>query len=158
MTGPDDEVVYAICSTHRHEGWDNRPVETTQVEEGEGWFSTRQAAQHRVDQLNASLQQAWQADEDRRRREVDKKRRDALQLNREAAAIRAAGMRKADVKVPQPYPGRTFEQWSTASTSLTVHCVVELPRSEHDTALTRAPSDHLDTMAPTEQSATPAQG
>lgn len=130
-TSPPD-IVYAIESTHRYEDADRRDRTDSTILDEEGWFATEKAAQDRADQLNTGLRQAHAADEDRQRRTVDKKRREAQQYNREAAAIRAAGMRKADIKVPDPYAGRDFETWARHQHSLTTHHVVTLERSEHD--------------------------
>lgn len=132
MNADPDDIVYVIESVHRTYDHDNRHVETTEVMDDEGWFASQNAAYARGAQLNANLHRAYEADEARRAREHDKKRQAALQTNKEAAAIRAAGMRKKDVKVPDAYVPRDFETWLRAQESLTSYQVLTLTRSQHE--------------------------
>lgn len=141
QTRAPEETIYAITSTHRHDGYDGRPTEDIEIEEDEGWFCSEESAQARVDQLNQALQRSYELDEDRNRREREKERRAAQHLNKEAEAIRAAGMKKADVKVPAPYTPRSFEQWARTKDSLTTHQVITLTRSEHDRIIAQVTAD-----------------
>lgn len=132
MNADPDDIVYIIESVHRTYDRNNRLVETTEVMDDDGWFSDHDAALGRCEQLNANLHRAHAADEQRQAREHNKKRQAALRANKEAAAIRAAGMRKKDVKVPDAYVPRDFETWRRAQESLTSYHVLPLTRSQHE--------------------------
>lgn len=132
-TDPDD-VVYAIEDTHAYLDRDNRRVYENAIDVEQGWFATRAAAQTRVDQLNKSLEAAWKVDEDRVKRKRDKEIAEAKQTNAEVKILRDAGMRKAFVKVPPRYPGRTFADWINHKENYTSHAVVALTRSQFDTS------------------------
>lgn len=128
--GPDD-LVHVIITAHRHEG-PHGVVEDSSLNAAQGWFSTREAAQARVDQLDAVLRRAHAVDQERRAARREAEREAALQLNREAAILRDNGVDKADVPVPDHAVPQPFEDWVAAKVPVSTHRVESLTRSEHD--------------------------
>lgn len=124
-------TVWAIESSYAPYDLDNRREVTSTIDVDEGWFSTEEEAKKRVEQLNESIAR-MHAEDERRAEALHQAKIDAaLQTNREAAAIRAAGMSKDDVAIPKPYRPRTLEQF-LRSRSYTAYEAVAVERSEHD--------------------------
>lgn len=124
-------AVLMIMSTYHSHDADNRPTSEDILLEEEGWFADRTSADRRVEELNARTDALYNTEVDRLRRAHEQKTRAAKQHNREAAAIRAAGMRKADVPVPAPFEPPTKER-VLAHTSYTAYEVIKVERSELD--------------------------
>lgn len=126
------ETVHVIQSSYNYRDVDNYPKTDDEVMEDEGWFASRQAAQDRVDELNQNNVKLWESEQERLRRAHNAKIAVARQHNREAEAIRAAGMRKADVPVPATYVVEPFEAFMRKATSYTGYSVLEISRAETD--------------------------
>lgn len=126
-----DELVHVIVTTHRHES-ETGIVEDERLNAEQGWFATAEAAQARVEQLNAVLRRAYEADEDRRVAILQQRRDLVLQHNREAAILRDNGIDKADMAVPREPSRTSFENWMAAKVPISTHSVRSLTRSEHD--------------------------
>lgn len=127
----DLETIYAIESSYHRRDADNRDVVETSIDTEEGYFRSREAADTRTGQLNEKLADHHEVDEKRRQREHTQKVREAQKFNKEAAAIRAAGLKKADVPEPKAYVPRTFEAF-IATTNHTMYAVTEINRSDYD--------------------------
>lgn len=126
-----DPVVYVIQSSFNYRDPSNHPKSDEDLVVLEGWFADRASAAVRCTQLNARNHAYYDACMATKARERDVAIRVAQQKNQEAAAIRAAGMLKADIAVPSPFVPETFEKFFSGSNHTTYE-PVEIRRSDHD--------------------------
>ena len=124
-------VVYVIQSTFNFLDPDNRPASVDDLVVDEGWFSDNESATARCEQLNARAQAYYDAS-----MATNKRRRDAAisaaeKKNLEAAAIRSAGMLKADVSVPPSFVPESFAKFFAGSNH-TTYVPIAIRRSDHD--------------------------
>jgi hypothetical protein len=124
-------VVHVIQSSYHHTDRDNRRVSTDEILTDEGWFVDRASAQIRCAQLNAKHQAFYTTRMDILKRERQTAIRAAEKKNREAAAIRGAGMSKSDVPVPAPFTPESFADFFS-KTSYVSYEPIEIRRSDHD--------------------------
>ena len=129
--GGQKDTVLMIRAYHHSRDRDNRPVTEDTLLEEEGWFADRPSAERRAAELNSRTDALYDGEVDRLRRAHETKLREARQYNREAAAIRAAGMSKKDVPEPGPFEPPTRER-VLSGTSHTSYEVEEVERSELD--------------------------
>lgn len=135
-TPADDAVVYVIQSNYHYRDQDNYAKCDEELLAEEGWFAEAASAAVRCEQLNAQNLSYYETSMAARKRGHDAKIREAEKTNREAAAIRAAGMAKADVAVPPPFEPEGYEKF-VAQTNHTTFEAVAVRRSDHD-GITRA--------------------
>ena len=126
------ETIHVIQSSYNYRDIDNYPKTDDEVMEDEGWFADRGAAQARVDELNQNNVKLWESEQKRLRRTHNAKIAVVRQHNREAEAIRVAGMRKADVPVPATYVVESFESFMRKATNYTSYSVLEISRAKTD--------------------------
>ncbi|ROR76013.1 hypothetical protein SAMN06295974_3841 [Plantibacter flavus] len=127
----DDKIVHVIESRYHYRDDDNYPVVKDEIQVDEGWFSTPESAQARCDYLNTRHIAGYNASVDAARRAHEAKIQRAELANQEAAVIRAAGLNKADVRVPPPFVAESLASFRSG-TSYTVYEVVEIKHSDHD--------------------------
>jgi hypothetical protein len=128
---PVNPVVFVIQSRFNYRDQDNRPAYDEVLADDEGWFSERDSADIRCEQLNARNRVYYDTAVSSKAREHTLKIRDAEKKNLEAAAIRAAGMTKLDVPVPADFVPETFEKFF-AQSNHTTYAAIEIRRSDYD--------------------------
>lgn len=130
-----ETTIYAIQATSRHTDPSGERHENTSVVVHEGYFLTEQAAAERIRQLDGSARQMHQHHEEQRLRKHHALVEEADLANREAAAIRAAGMQKEDMPYPKPFEPMSFEQFVQTTPSVVSYQVAPMTRSEFDTSV-----------------------
>lgn len=124
-------LVHVIQSAYHYRDADNYPTTEEKILEDEGWFADVASAGVRCDQLNAQHRALYDVAMARAKRERDAKIAFAVTANREAALLRANGLEKKDVIVPDEFVPTPFENWAPGH-SHTVYEVIEIRRSDHD--------------------------
>lgn len=104
-------LIWVIEKTVHTRNQDNYLVDETELEIDEGYFLTQEAAQLRADALSGPAHTDYQARLESDKRAHQLLTRSARRYNKEAAAIRAAGMVKADRRLPEPYVPLTFSDF-----------------------------------------------
>lgn len=149
----DDTVVYVIQSSYHYRDPDNRAKCDEELLVEEGWFADAASAAVRCEQLNARNRSYYETSMAARKRSHDAKIREAEKANREAAAIRAAGMAKADVAVPPPFEPEDYETFVSQSNPTTYEAIA-VRRSDHDGIARAGASAPADAGEPGEQDST----
>lgn len=110
-------TIWVIEKTQHSRNQDNYAVEETGLEIDEGYFLTQEAAQQRANELGGPTQIKYQALVEQEKKAHQALTRSIRRHNKEAAAIRAAGMAKADQSLPEPYVPKTFQQFNAGQWS-----------------------------------------
>jgi hypothetical protein len=126
-----DAVVYVIQSNYHYRDLDNHPKTDEELLDDEGWFADKASAVTRCQQLNAQNLAYYDTSMAIKKRAHDATIRHAEKKNLEAAAIRAAGLKKDDVPVPPAFVPETFEKFLSVGNH-TIYEPVEIRRSDHD--------------------------
>ncbi|MCI4659632.1 hypothetical protein [Cryobacterium zhongshanensis] len=124
-------VVYVIESSYNHRDQDNRPASEEALVVDEGWFADHASADARCVQLNARNRAYYDTSMATKERNHNALIRVAEKKNLEAAAIRSAGLPKADVAVPPAFAPETFEKFFSGSNH-TTYAPIPIRRSDHD--------------------------
>lgn len=127
----ENAVVYVIESSHHFRDHDNNPKSKDELLADEGWFADEASAEVRCRQLNEKNRLYYDTRMASLKRSHDAKIRQAEKANKEAAAIRAAGLRKKDQPVPPPFVAEPFDSFLSNS-SHTRYEAIEVRRSDHD--------------------------
>lgn len=127
----EDDTVYVIQSCYHYRDVDNYPKVEEELQVDEGWFASRFAADLRCEYLNARNRSGYNNAVAAQKRAHDAKIAKAELANREAAAIRSAGMNKPDVPVPAPFVAQSFERYLSES-SYTSYESIAIKHSDHD--------------------------
>ncbi|KIA72702.1 hypothetical protein ANMWB30_24700 [Arthrobacter sp. MWB30] len=129
------QSLWLIEASRHFRDEDNYPTHTNTMEIDEGFFTSEERAEERAAELNKTLVDLHQTDERLRKRQHAAAVRQATRHNAEAAAIRAAGMKKADVPIPVTYMPRSFQAFLKGvaySDEYTIYEVVEIERAASD--------------------------
>lgn len=124
-------LVRVIQSIYHYRDADNYPTTEEKILEDEGWFADAASAGIRCEQLNAQHRKLYDVAMARAKRERDAKIAAAETANKEAALLRANGLDKKDVIVPDAFVPTPFGSWAPGH-SHTVYEVIEIRRSDHD--------------------------
>lgn len=125
-----EELIYVIRAEHRvREGAEETLQQIVLVDEG--YFLYKNAAEYRAEQLDRRNDSLYAIHLDKRRREHEIKLRAAEQHNTEAAVLRAAGIDKDDIPLPE-LTELTFAEFIRSLPSSTTYHVVGLTSSEYD--------------------------
>ncbi len=127
----DDERIHVIQSRYDYRDADGRPVTSITLERDEGWFTDEATANARRDRLNHNDFALYEIAMARARREREAKIAAAEATNREHEILRAHGIDKRDVKVPEPFQPIPYEDY-VPEHGRTRYEVVRLTRSEHE--------------------------
>lgn len=103
--------VWIIESSHHTLGKDGHFIDELSIQANEGFFLSQIDADQRADELNALLVEKFKKSEALRLSNHESKVETVRLFNREAAAIRAAGMKKEDIEEPRPPMARTIEEY-----------------------------------------------
>lgn len=139
--GPQNEAVWVIEETHHSRDLDNYEVSRSSIEIDEGFYLSKIAAEARANERNAPLVARYGHAEQQRQLEYKRKSKAIMRHNSEAAAIRAAGMQKADMALPRPFVPRTLAEFRRNNDHV-IYEVVEVQRATDDASepLTSTPS------------------
>ncbi len=140
------ETIYAIQANTRYTSPEGQPRIESAVIVHEGYFLTHEAAHERVLQLESSARRLHQTHEEQRLNRHQELVAEVELFNREAAAIRAAGMQKEDRPYPAPFEPMAFEVF-VQQTNVTGYEIVTMTRSEFDTSVEQAEASENDTTA-----------
>lgn len=119
-------TIWVIEKTVHTRNQDNYLVDQTELEVDEGYFPTKEAAQLRAEELNGPSHTDYLAQIESSRKAHQVLIRSTRHYNKEAAAIRAAGMPKADRRMPEPYVPITFSDFMTGRWTYTTFGVEAL--------------------------------
>lgn len=103
--------VWVIERTDHSRNQDNYPTEVQTTEFEEGFFLSQTSCNERAIELNGPAHQTFMDQEAARKRQHQAEVNAVNRHNKEAAILRAAGMKKADRRQPEPFVARTFHQF-----------------------------------------------
>lgn len=126
--GAPAPAIWVIERTRHFRDVDNYDASESSIDADEGFHLSREAAETHAEKLNASLRAAHEESERQRQQEHSRQNRAVQRHNSEAAAIRAAGMNKADMPLPKPFKHRTFAEFRR-STEHTIYDAVAIERA-----------------------------
>lgn len=111
---------------------DSRCVSVEEFLSEEGWFLDAASAQARCDELSAPERSYYEETMAGRQRLRDRQIKQAEQANRQAAASRAAGLKKDDVAVPEPFEPMGMEKFYSLNGGRRTHEAVAIRRADRD--------------------------
>lgn len=129
--GPLNAAIWVIERTRHSRDVDNYEVSESTIEIDEGFYLSKIAAEECAEGHNASLMANYDHAEQQRQLEHKRQSKAVMRHNSEAAAIRAAGMKKTDMALPRPFVPRTLSEFRR-NTDHVIYEVVEVQRATDD--------------------------
>lgn len=126
--GAPAPAIWVIERTRHFRDRDNYDASESSIEVDEGFHLSQEAAGQHAEKLNASLRAAHEESERQRQLEHKRQNKAVQRHNSEAAAVRAAGMNKADMALPKPFKPKTFAEFRL-TTEHTIYEAVAIERA-----------------------------